>query len=419
VGVRQARPVRVAFLTSRFPYPPDRGDRLTVFNVLGVLSRAHEVTLFSFVDGRERPEGLAQVARSCARIETVRLPRPRSWAQAWAGLPLARPSQVSFYDSRRMRSLVAREVTPGRFDVVFAHLIRMAPYVAELDHPAKVLWLADSLGLALRRSMDFAPQWRKPGIAWERWRVDRFTARMSRRFQESWAISPADLADLERIGCANLALVTHGVDERLYTVRRGPDPGSHVVFLGNLSVPHNVDAACFAAREVWPAVRAALPGARLSLVGADPVPAVRRAQEVPGVTVTGPLPDLLGMWAGADVMLAPLRFSTGIQNKVLEAMAAGVPVVTTPSVADALGVRDREHLLVARDSGALASAVVESLRNPEAAQGMAQRAREHVRTHFNWETIVNRLEQVAGRPRAIPADGSPAPGARAAGRPPS
>jgi len=401
--------VRVAFLTSRFPYPPNRGDRLTVFNLLGALSRTHQVTLFSFVDGREQPEAFEQVARSCARIETVHLSRPRSWAQAWSGLPLSRPSQVSFYGSRNMRSLVAREVTPERFDVVFAHLIRMAPYAAELDHPAKILWLADSLGLALGRSKAFAPWWRKPGVTWERRRVDRFTARMSRRFRESWAISLGDLGDLERIGCVNLALVTHGVDERLYAVRRGTGPPSHVVFLGNLSVPHNVDAACFAAREVWPAVRAVLPEARLSLVGADPVPAVQRAQEVHGVTVTGPLPDLLDMWAGADVMLAPLRFSTGIQNKVLEAMAAGVPVVTTPSVAEALGVRDREHLLTARDAGTLAAAVVESLRDREAARAMAQRAREHVRTHFNWETIVRRLEHVAVRTRAIPPVTSPDP----------
>jgi glycosyltransferase involved in cell wall biosynthesis len=283
----------------------------------------------------------------------------------------------------------------------------MAPYVAKIDHPAKILWLADSLGLALGRSMAFAPKWRAPGIAWERSRVDRFTARMSRRFNESWAISPADVADLDRIGCANLELVTHGVDERLYGVRRGSGPSPHVVFLGNLSVPHNVDAACYAAREVWPAIRAGIPEARLSLVGADPVPAVRNTEEVAGVTVTGPLPDLLDMWAGADVMLAPLRFSTGIQNKVLEAMAAGVPVVTTPSVAEAIGVRDREHLRTARDARGLAAAVVESIRDPEASRNMARLAREHVRTHFSWETVVKRLEQVAMRPGITPAARAP------------
>lgn len=398
--------MKVLLLTSRFPWPPDRGDRLTVFNVLRVLSVAHEVTLISFTDGREPPGALEQVSRYCARVETVHLPRSRSWLQAWAGFPLLRPSQVQFYHSLRMRRLVERLVEEETYDVVFTHLIRMAPYAVDLDHPARVLWLADSLGLALRRSMAFAPRWKHPGILWERWRVDRFTARMSRGFRESWAISAADLEDLARIGCVNLALVTHGVDERLFTVERRPSPPPRIVFLGNLSVPHNVDAALFAAREVWPRIRVACPTARFSLVGADPVPAVRAASGIAGVEVTGPLPDLLDMWASADAMLAPLRFSTGIQNKVLEAMAAGVPVVTTAAVAGALGTRHGEHLLAADDAAGLAAAVVETLRDPVAAQARARQARDHVQRHFSWATIVQRLERLAGERADVPEAGS-------------
>jgi sugar transferase (PEP-CTERM/EpsH1 system associated) len=398
--------VKVLLLTSRFPWPPDRGDRLTVFNLLRVLSVAHEVTLITFADGREPPGALEQVSRYCARVETVHLPRPRSWLQAWAGLPLLRPSQVQFYHSSRMQRLVERLLEKEKYDIVFTHLIRMASYVMDVDHPARVLWLADSLGLALRRSMVFAPRWKHPGILWERWRVDRFTARMSGCFRESWAISAADLEDLARIGCVNLALVTHGVDERLFTVERCPSTAPRIVFLGNLSVPHNVDAALFAARDVWPRIRGTCPTARLFLVGADPVPAVRAASGIAGVEVTGPLPDLLDMWASADVMLAPLRFSTGIQNKLLEAMAAGVPVVTTAAVAGALGARHGEHLLVADDAAGLAAAVVETLRAPAAAQVRARQAREHVRRHFSWVTIVQRLELLAGERANVPEAGS-------------
>ena len=399
--------MKVLLLTSRFPWPPDRGDRLTVFNVLRVLSETHEVTLVSFTDGREPSGALEQVSRYCARVETIHLTRWRSWLQAWAGLPLLRPSQVEFYRSSRMRRLVERLVAQEAFDVVFTHLIRMAPYAANLDHPAKVLWLADSLGLALGRSLAFAPWWRHAGIRWERHRVDRFTARASHDFQESWAISASDSADLERIGCQRLALVTHGVDERLYSVSRGPGPSPHVVFLGNLSVPHNVDAARYAALEVWPAIRTALPGARLSLVGANPMPAVRDlADEAAGVEVIGPIPDLLDMWAGADVMLAPLRFSTGIQNKVLEAMAAGVPVVTTPPVAEALGMQDREHLRTAVDTRGLAAAVVETLQDPAAAAARAACGRERVQRHFSWASIPDRLEMLAGASSAPPVVGA-------------
>ncbi len=366
-----------------------------IFNVLRRLSAQHEITLVSFTDGREPPEALVQVSRYCARIETVRLPRWRSWLQAWAGLPLPVPSQVSFYRSGRMRTLVRRLAAAGEFDVVFAHLIRMAPFAADLQHPAKVLWLVDSLGLALGRSQRFAPWWRRPGIHWERWRVDSYTTRMSRCFAESWAISPSDVVDLERIGCPHVELVTHSVDERLFCVTRRTAVPSRIVFLGNLSVPHNVDGALFAVREVWPAIRAAVPGARFLLAGADPVPAIREAAAAAGVEVTGPFPDLLDLWASVDVMLAPLRFSTGIQTKVLEAMAAGVPVVTTPPVAVALGARDGEHLLTALDAPGLAAAVVDTLRDPTAAAKRAERAREHARRHFGWERIIERLEWLA------------------------
>lgn len=402
--------MKILVLTSRFPWPPDRGDRLTAFNVLRVLSAHHEVTLASFIDGREPADAVQQVSRHCVRVETVRLSRWRSWLQAWAGLPLPAPSQVSFYRSGRMRDRVRRLAETGEFDVVFAQLIRMAPYAADLPHGGRVMWLADSLGLALDRSRRFAPWWKRPGIRWERWRVDRFTARMSRHFEENWAISPADIADLQRIGCERLELVTHGVDERLFGVARRTGVPPRIVFLGNLSVPHNVDAALFAVREVWPAIRALVPEARFQLVGAAPVPAVRDAAAAAGVEVTGPLPDLLELWASADVMLAPLRFSTGIQNKVLEAMAAGVPVVTTPLVAVALGTLDGEHLRTATGAPALAAAVAETLRDPVAAAKRAERAREHVRAHFSWDAIVRGLERVAASARATPEDSA---GARA------
>jgi len=397
--------MKVLFLTSRLPWPPDRGDRLTLYRLMQAFSAAgHAVTLASFTDGREPPRALDEVRAACHRVETVRLPAVRSWLQAWAGLPLPAPSQVSFYRSAAMRSLASRLVREERPEAVLPHAIRMAPYAAALDAPVRVLWLADSLGLALGRSLGFSPWWKRPGIRWERHRVDRFSARLSPRFTETWAISPADLDDLRRIGCVRLALVTHGVDERLFDVVHRPAAAPTVVFLGNLSVPHNVDGAIFAAREVWPVVRSTVPGARLRLVGASPTPAVHALAGLPGVEVTGPLPELLEMWASTDVLLASLRFSTGIQNKVIEAMAAGVPVVTTPWVAAGVQARDGDHVRVAEGAAALADAVVETLRSPAALAGRIARARAHVRGHFSWQAVVSRFEQLRA---AAPARSAP------------
>ncbi len=385
--------MRVLFLTYRFPFPADRGDRLTVFNLLRTLhGSGHEVTLVTFVDGTEPADALQHVAPWCTRIETVHLSRRRSWLQAWMGLPFPWPSQVSYYRSGRMTALVQRLLRETSPDVVFTHLIRMAPYGAGSGHPLKVLWIGDSLGLALRRSLPFEPSWKRPGILWEAHRVDRYTARVSRHFQDDWVLSPDDLEHQRGLGVRNLTLITHGVDERLFALEPTVAELPQVTFLGNLSVPHNIDAAVHTARDIWPLVRTRMPEARLVLAGADPVPEVRDLGALPGVTVTGSLPDLVPLWRSTRVMLAPLRFSTGIQNKVLEPMAAGVPVVTTARVADALKARDGEHLLTAESPEALAEAVVRTLREPAEASGRVQRARAHVRQHFSWMTAIRRLE---------------------------
>ncbi|MBI5171207.1 MAG: glycosyltransferase [Candidatus Eisenbacteria bacterium] len=392
--------MKLLFLTYRFPYPADRGDRLTVFHLLRTFHAAgHEVTLVTFVDGSEPAESMERVAPFCARVETVHLPKWRSWLQAWLGLPRLQPSQVSYFESARMSALLERLNAETKFDLVFSHLIRMAPYGAALDHPLKVLWIGDSLGLALARSMPFAPFWRRPGIAWERLRVDRFTGLVSRNFQDCWALSLDDLEDQKRLGVRQPTLVIHGVDERLFALERAVPATPRVVFLGNLSVPHNIDAAIHAAQDVWPLVRARAGEATLVLAGADPVPSVRRLGELPGVTVTGPLPDLLDLWRNASVMIAPLRFSTGIQNKVLEPMAAGVPVVTTRRVADALGAVDGEHLLTAEDPQGFADSVLRVLAEPGAAAERAERARRHVHERFSWNAAIRRCETLVAQAR--------------------
>ncbi|HTK31062.1 MAG TPA: glycosyltransferase [Candidatus Saccharimonadaceae bacterium] len=333
----------------------------------------------------------------CARIETVRLPRARSWAQAWLGIGSRVPSQVSFYHSASMRERVARLCEAERYDAIFVQLFRMAPFVADLDHPGKILFLADSIALSLERSKKFEPPWKRPMLEWERRRVAAFELAMSRAFRECWVLSEVDRAHLAARGCANAKVVTHGVDESLFDLERPAPVLPRAVFLGNLSVPHNVDAACFLARQIWPRVHRAMPNAELELAGAEPRPRVLALGEMPGVRVSGPLENVADLWKRATVMVAPLRFSAGIQNKVLEAMAAGVPTVTTPQVAEAIGARDGDTLRVGADDDALARAVLDILRDPDSSRDMTVRARALVRERFTWDSMVSRLEDIARR----------------------
>lgn len=391
--------MRIAFLTSRFPYPPHRGDRSTVLSLLRVFSERHRVTLFSLIDGSEPPESVEKVSAFCERIEVQPLSRLRSWGQATLGLFSPLPSQVRYYEHPAFARRIAEQVRGGEFDLIFVHTFRMTPFLPETD-AAKVLWLGDSTGHVLGGMASFASWWKRPLIEWERRRVERYAAWSSRRVHESWALTEFDRDDLIRIGCERVVLSAHGVNEQFFAAMPRGNGTPRVGFLGNLSVPHNIDAAVFAAREVWPRIRSKRPDAEFWIVGADPVEAVTQLGEIPGVRVTGTVPDLLPVIEQASVFIAPLRFSTGVQNKVLEPMAAGVPVVTTGPVAQGVRAVHGEHLVIADGAQATADAVLELFRDPAAALRMAERGREHVRRNFSWAVATDRIEHVLEEVRA-------------------
>jgi glycosyltransferase involved in cell wall biosynthesis len=147
--------------------------------------------------------------------------------------------------------------------------------------------------------------------------------------------------------------------------------------------------------RAWRAVR---PDATLWLVGAAPRPEVRALAALPGVTVTGAVPSLAPALAAAHVMVAPLRFSSGIQNKILEAMAASLPIVTTTAVAE--GVPGAGDLVsAADDADGLARATLALLADPAAAEARATRARAFARARFSWEALAGELERVVAESR--------------------
>jgi len=391
--------MRILYVAARFPWPPDRGDRLTAHALLRVLAREHTITLLSYVDGGEPPGAIAELEALGICVETVRLSRTRSWAQAWLALPSNEPSQVAFYRSRAMREKAQRLIERDRPDALYVQLFRMAPAVEGIEHPATVLFLGDSIAMNLGRALQYESWWRRPGIAWERHRVASYEVEAAKRFREAWVVSAVDRDDLVSRGATNTRLVPHGVDEALFAIRPARAPEPRLMFLGNLSVPHNADAAMFAAREVLPLVRQQQPRATLWLVGAGAGPAIRALGSLPGVKVTGAVPDLGPIFAASHVMLAPLRFSTGIQNKVLEAMAAGLPVVTTPAAAAGVGADASSLMRIATDAEGLAREAVALFADPGAATTMAARARAHARLHFSWGALGREVERVVNEAR--------------------
>jgi sugar transferase (PEP-CTERM/EpsH1 system associated) len=387
--------MRILCLASRLPYPPDRGDRLRAFNFIKQLSHEHELSLVSFVADASEYEHQQALLTYCREVRVLLMHRYRSAMSVLLNLWRRDPLQTLYYRSGAMRRLVGEVLAENQFDVVYVHLFRMAPYVAGYPNLYRVVDLTDVISQEVVRSLPYR------GLAWrllyslERPRIERYERYVAETFEETWLISDADRRVLAAdCPAANIRVVANGVDlERFYPTGHPAEPNS-LIFVGHLGVFHNVDAAVHLVRDVLPRVRRQIPGCTLTLAGAEPSAQVVRLGEVPGVRVTGFVPDLNEHLNRAAVFVAPLRFAAGVQNKVLEAMAAGRPVVTTSVVNAGLGAQPGEEVMVSDDVTATAAQVIALLRNAELQTRIGEAGRRFVRRKYDWGQVVRRMNEI-------------------------
>jgi len=406
--------MRLLFLTSRLPFPPNRGDRTRVFNFIRTLSADHEIDLISFISRESECVHRRQVLSFCRAVHLVRIPPIQSALSAvfnaWRDLPL----QVSYYRSQAMRRTIDAVVGASSFDAVYVHLFRMAPYAEHLRDAYRIVDLTDVISQEIKRSLPYRSLPSRILYAIEQPRIERYERLVAGACDEVWMVAERERRALAA-ACpeANVRVVPCGVDAGLFHPTEADDGMCRLLFVGNMCVPHNVDAAVYLVQDILPRVRAQLPDVRLTIAGADPVRVVRMLEKNPAVTVTGYVPDLNGLLNQTSVFVAPLRFGAGVQNKVIEAMAAGRPVVTTRLVNDGLRATPGRDLLVADDPGDLAGHIVTLCRDPLRRRQLGAQARRFVTRHYRWSCVSDRMraiQEANTNPDAFRKDSS-APGA--------
>ena len=386
--------MRLLFVTSRFPYPPLKGDQVIAYHRLRSLGARHEISLLSLVEDEEEAAGAAALEQFCSDVHTVTLPRWRSYANValrapFSGLPL----QLLYYRSpafhERLRTLCAS----GRFDVVHAYFHRVAPYCRELQTP-KVLELMDSMQLRMAR---YVASERPP----KRWlyreelrRIRPYERRVVAEFDHVLVVSEQDK---EFLPGDHVTVLPNGVDTDEFAPQPERGRSETLVFSGNMHYEPNIHSVTWFAERCLPRIRAAVPNATLVVAGADPHPAVAALAGKPGVRVTGFVPSMPDALNEAAVAVAPMRSGSGIQNKVLEAMACGLPVVASSLALGGIGARAGEQIVVADDAEETAAAVVALLRDRERAESIGERARDYVVREHSWERAGEEVEEIYER----------------------
>lgn len=388
--------MRILCLTARLPYPPNRGDRLRAYHFLKSLSRQHEIHLLSFIADETEYNSLEPLKAICADVQVVHKSALQSAVtvglNAWRNLPL----QSIYYRSVEMQRLVDQKLSSLSFDAAYIHLFRMAQFLA--GHPGlyRVVDLTDVISREVKRSLPYRGMASRLLYTIERPRIQRYERQVAQTFDEVWLIANADrlvlAADCPK---ANIQVVTNGVDFERFFPSGQPEIPSSIIFTGHMGVAHNVDAAVQLAQNILPLVRQQVPECQLQIVGAEPNAKVLHLSTIPGVSVTGFVPDLNGALNSAAVFAAPLRFAAGVQNKVLEAMAAARAVVTTSIVNEGLGAKPDHDLLVADDISKTAEHIINLLKNPAQRSQVGQAAQAFVRQKYSWDTVLERMQTIA------------------------
>ncbi len=390
--------MRVVALTHRTPFPPDKGEKIRAFHLLSRLAKRAEVHLAAFA---EPPSDVAHASALAERFASVELvPLEMRWQQVRAlpSLATLTPLTVPVFHRRAMAHAVERIVSRVRPDVIVAESSSMAPYA--LAHPAVPL-VMDFVDADSAKWTAYAEKARLPMRAVylrEGFTLRRFERDVAARAKVSLVTADRELALMRSIapGC-DVRTLANGVDTDHFAMRTKTPDAPSAVFFGAMDYHANAEAAVFLAREVLPRLRAKHPAFRVVIAGSRPTREVEALASLPGVTVTGYLADIRPTVQAATVCAIPLRVARGVQNKVLEAMAMGVPVVCSPGAAEGIDARPDRDLTVARvdDGGeAMAAAMLSLVNDAARLDELARNARAVVTERYGWEPRAEELFRI-------------------------
>jgi sugar transferase (PEP-CTERM/EpsH1 system associated) len=394
------------YLVHRLPYPPDKGDKVRSYHLLKHLAARHRVFLGTFIDQPEDEAHLEAVSAFCASLHVARI-RPRlaratSLAALWRGEPLT----TRYYRNAGLQGWVDLISAQESLDAAIVFSSAMAQYIPKMS---SLPMLVDFVDVDSEKWNQYATMHRWP-LSWlykregtELLSYERATAARARR---AFFVSENEADLFRRVApeCgAHISTMSNGVNSQFFSpdpARGSPfDPGSDhggglpIVFTGAMDYWPNIDAVSWFAQEVLPRLRSAWPTTRFHIVGRNPSHAVR-ALASDAIEVTGTVADVRPYLQHAAVVVAPLRVARGIQNKILEAMAMGRPVVASTACAEAIGAKPDVELLTAGDAGEFVRKIELLLSDPARAAAMGAAGRQCVMRDFSWESHLGLIDKM-------------------------
>jgi polysaccharide biosynthesis protein PslH len=384
--------MKIFVLLSRFPYPLEKGDKLRAFHQIKELSKKHEIILCALTDEKIAQSSVDILSEYCKHIEIIKLPKIKIYWNLLRQLLFTNKSlQVAYFYNSGAQKKIDLYLKKYQPDHIYCQLIRVTEYVRN-SPIKKTLDYMDALARGMERRVEDAPFYLKWFLKTETTRLKRYEHFIFNDFNNSVIISEQDRKLIVNVNNDNITVVPNGVDYNTYKHESLPKEYD-LIFTGNMAYPPNVDSVVYLVNNVMPLVWEKQPQINLIIVGAKPTVKVLKLKSEK-VNVTGWIEDISEYYSKSKIFIAPMQIGTGLQNKLLEAMAMKLPCVTSQLANNALGATHSENILIGNSDEEYAEHIINLINDAHLCESIAEKGYQFVKENYTWEGSTSILEKL-------------------------
>lgn len=384
--------MKLVVVTSRFPYPLEKGDKLRLYFQIKHLAQRHEITLLSLADESVSANSLNHIQSFCQAVHVFPINKNSARWSVIKSLFGKIPLEVAYFFNQKIKRKFEEIIQQVQPDHIYCQLIRMSEYVRHLPYP-KTLDYMDAFSIGMQRRADNSNPLFKLIFNRDASQIADYESIIYHYFDHHTIISEQDRMHLNFLEKEKIQVLPNGVDTQFFAPMSTVEKKYDIAFVGNMGYYPNVQAAIFLAKKILPNLQAKFPKINLLIAGARPTQEVKNLISE-NIQVTGWVEDIRTAYASATIFVAPIFHGRGQQNKILEAMSMGIPCITSDQVNEAIGAKSGSSILIANDDKSCQEQISLLLESEDLQRKLSRNGLTWIRNNFSWEKYGQQLEDL-------------------------
>ena len=384
---------KIVVVLSRVPYPLEKGDKLRAYYQIKELSKTYSVSLCCLTEEKISKPAKKELEKITDEFHVFKL---KKWLIYWNVFKTTfsqKPFQVGYFFQHKIKKEITNCIRSFEPDFIYCQLIRAAEYVKDIYDFPKTIDYMDAFSKGMLRRADISKGLKRYLLKLEGERLKRYENRIFDYFDNHIIISEQDKKYITHSKNDTIQVVENGIDDSFFNYTSLSPKTYDLVFVGNLSYAPNVECCHYIIDYIFPELIKRLPSAKILLAGVTPhASIVSKVEGIENITVSGWLRDIREGYVSGKLFVAPLFIGTGLQNKLLEAMALGVPCITTSLANNALKAKPDEAILIANSTFEFVDSIMNLLENESKYNDLSTAASQFVKHQFNWRESTGKIK---------------------------